>query len=44
MEVTNELSDVTEGAIKLLDLIRAMGKICGGKGLRYLVAGQRRPK
>jgi len=38
MEVTNELSDVTEGAIKLLDLIRSMGKIRGGKGLRYLVA------
>lgn len=37
MEVTNGLSDLTEGAIKLLDLIKAMGKMQGGKGLRHLV-------
>lgn len=31
MEVTNDLSDLTEGAIKVLDLVKAMGKMWGGK-------------
>lgn len=37
MEGTNDLSDLTEGTIKLLDLVNAMGKMGGGKGPRHLV-------
>jgi len=37
MEVTNNLSDLTEGAIKFLDLVKTTGKTRGGKGPRHLV-------
>lgn len=44
MEEKNDLSDLTEGAIKLLDLVKAMGKMGGGKSPRHLVVSQIRRK